>query len=307
MLDTLIREVSARLGLGDQARPLIQMLVAYIANPATGGLSGFLDKFRSAGMDGLVQSWLGSATTPQVPSASQLDTVLGTGDGLLNKLATRLGLPYDKVSTAVAALLPMLVSRMTPGGTVPNVLPTEFNDIAREGQSLFGMGQAAAARVGAAATAATASAAPAAVPAPAAPAPAPAPAPAATPPATDSFTAPEGAGVLEGMLQDMPMLRVFFDSGKTEVAPEFADKAKALVAYLQGNPDAKAVISGFNDPTGDPAKNAELSKHRAEAVQTALVAAGVPIERTALEKPADTTDTGASNAASRRVDVVLRK
>lgn len=345
MLDTLIREVSARLGLGDQARPLIQMLVAYIANPATGGLSGFLDKFRSAGMDGLVQSWLGSATTPQVPSASQLDTVLGTGDGLLNKLATRLGLPYDKVSTAVAALLPMLVSRMTPGGTVPNVLPTEFNDIAREGQSLFGMGQAAAR---AAATAATASAAapvaaasggigkwlpwliaalvvilgisycakgkppaeapaPAAVPAPAAPAPAPAPAPAATPPATDSFTAPEGAGVLEGMLQDMPMLRVFFDSGKTEVAPEFADKAKALVAYLQGNPDAKAVISGFNDPTGDPAKNAELSKHRAEAVQTALVAAGVPIERTALEKPADTTDTGASNAASRRVDVVLRK
>ena len=348
MLDTLIREVSARLGLGDQARPLIQMLVAYIANPATGGLSGFLDKFRSAGMDGLVQSWLGSATTPQVPSASQLDTVLGAGDGLLNKLATGLGLPYDKVSTAVAALLPMLVSRMTPGGTVPNVLPTEFNDIAREGQSLFGMGQAAAARVGAAATAATASAAapvaaasggvgkwlpwliaalvvifgisycakgkppaeapaPAAVPAPAAPAPAPAPAPAATPPATDSFTAPEGAGVLEGMLQDMPMLRVFFDSGKTEVAPEFADKAKALVAYLQGNPDAKAVISGFNDPTGDPAKNAELSKHRAEAVQTALVAAGVPIERTALEKPADTTDTGASNAASRRVDVVLRK
>lgn len=341
MLDTLIREVSARLGLGDQARPLIQMLVAYIANPATGGLSGFLDKFRSAGMDGLVQSWLGSATTPQVPSASQLDTVLGTGDGLLNKLATRLGLPYDKVSTAVAALLPMLVSRMTPGGTVPNVLPTEFNDIAREGQSLFGMGQAAAR---AAATAATASAAapvaaasggigkwlpwliaalvvilgisycakgkpPAEAPAPAAvPAPAaPAPAPAATPPATDSFTAPEGAGVLEGMLHDMPMLRVFFDSGKTEVAPEFADKAKALVAYLQGNPDAKAVISGFNDPTGDPAKNAELSKHRAEAVQTALVAAGVPIERTALEKPADTTDTGASNAASRRVDVVLRK
>ncbi|MBV7419721.1 OmpA family protein [Comamonas sp. CMM03] len=347
MLDTLIREVSARLGLGDQARPLIQMLVAYIANPATGGLSGFLDKFRSAGMDGLVQSWLGSATTPQVPSASQLDTVLGAGDGLLNKLATRLGLPYDKVSTAVAALLPMLVSRMTPGGTVPSVLPTEFTDIAREGQSLFGMGQAAA-RAGAAATAATASAAapvaaasggvgkwlpwliavlvvilgisycakgkppaeapaPAAVPAPAAPGPAPAPAPAATPPATDSFTAPEGAGVLEGMLQDMPMLRVFFDSGKTEVAPEFADKAKALVAYLQGNPDAKAVISGFNDPTGDPAKNAELSKHRAEAVQTALVAAGVPIERTALEKPADTTDTGASNAASRRVDVVLRK
>lgn len=344
MLDTLIREVSARLGLGDQARPLIQMLVAYIANPTTGGLSGFLDKFRSAGMGGLVQSWLGSATTPQVPSASQLDTVLGASDGLLNKVSTRLGLPYDKVGTAVAALLPMLVSRMTPGGTVPNVLPTEFNDIAREGQSLLGMGKEAAARVTAAAGAAAApvaaasggmgkwlpwliaalvvifgisycaknkqpaeAPAPAAVPAPAAPEPAPAPAPAAAAPAADSFTAPEGAGVLDGMQQDMPLLRVFFDSGKTDVSPEFADKAKAVVAYLQGNPDVKAVISGFNDPTGDPVKNAELSKRRAEAVQAALVAAGVPADRTALEKPAETTDTGVTNAASRRVDVVLRK
>lgn len=344
MLETLIREVSARLGLGDQARPLIQMLVAYIVNPATGGLSGFLDKFRSAGLGELVQSWLGSATTPQVPSASQLDTVLGAGDGLLNKVSTRLGLPYDKVGTAVAALLPMLVSRMTPGGTVPNVLPTEFTDIARDGQSLLGMGKEAAARVTAAAGAAAApvaaasgglgkllpwliaalvvifgisycakgkqpaeapagAPAPASVPAPAAPEPAPAPAA----PASDSFTAPEGAGVLDGVLQDMPLLRVFFDSGKTDVAPEFADKAKAVVAYLQGNPDVKAVISGFNDPTGDPVKNAELSKRRAEAVQAALVAAGVPAERTALEKPAETTDTGATNAASRRVDVVLRK
>lgn len=348
MLDTLIREVSARLGLGDQARPLIQMLVAYMANPATGGLSGFLDKFRAAGMGGLVQSWLGSATTPQVPSASQLDTVLGAGDGLLNKVSTRLGLPYDKVGTAVAALLPMLVSRMTPGGTVPHVLPAEFNDIAREGQSLLGMGKEAAARVTAAAGAAAApvaaasggigkwlpwliaalvvifgisycakgkqpaeapapAPAPAAVPAPAAPEPAPSPAPAAAAPAADSFTAPEGAGVLDGVLQDMPLLRVFFDSGKTDVAPEFADKAKAVVAYLQGNPDVKAVISGFNDPTGDPVKNAELSRRRAEAVQAALVAAGVPADRTALEKPAETSDTGVTNAASRRVDVVLRK
>ena len=344
MLDTLIREVSARLGLGDQARPLIQMLVAYMANPATGGLSGFLDKFRSAGMGGLVQSWLGSATTPQVPSASQLDTVLGAGDGLLNKVSTRLGLPYDKVGTAVAALLPMLVSRMTPGGTVPHVLPTEFNDIAREGQSLLGMGKEAAARVTAAAGAAAApvgaasggigkwlpwliaalvvifgisycakgkqpaeAPAPAAVPAPAAPEPVPSPALAAAAPAADSFTAPEGAGVLDGVLQDMPLLRVFFDSGKTDVAPEFADKAKAVVAYLQGNPDVKAVISGFNDPTGDPVKNAELSKRRAEAVQAALVAAGVSADRTALEKPAETSDTGVTNAASRRVDVVLRK
>lgn len=345
MLDTLIRDVGARLGLGDQAKPMVQMLVAYIANPATGGLSGFLDKFRSAGWGSMVQSWLGDARTPEVPSSTQLESVLGASDGLLSKLSTRLGLPLGKVSTAVAALLPMLISRMTPGGAIPSVLPAEFSGLLQEGKSLLGLG---AAGVGAASAAARSTAAAAvapvassgggmgkwlpwligalvvifgisycskhkqedvpppaaAVPAPAAPEPA---APAAAAPAGDTFAAPQGAGVLDGMLQEVPLLRVFFDTGKTDVAPEFSDKAKALVAYLQANADVKAVISGFNDPTGDPAKNAELSKHRAEAVQAALVAAGVPADRTALEKPADATDTGATNAASRRVDVILRK
>ena len=112
--------------------------------------------------------------------------------------------------------------------------------------------------------------------------------------------------MLDSLVQDVPKLQVFFDSGKVEVPAEFADKAKAMVAYLQAHAEQKAVISGFNDPTGDAAKNAELSKQRASAVQAALVVAGVPADRTVLEKPAETSDTGATNAASRRVDVLLR-
>ena len=112
--------------------------------------------------------------------------------------------------------------------------------------------------------------------------------------------------MVDGVDQGVPTLRVFFDSGKIDVATEFAGKSKALVDYLAANADAKAVISGFNDPTGDPAKNAELSKQRAMAVQAALVLAGVPSERTALEKPADSTDSADTNAAARRVDVMLR-
>jgi outer membrane protein OmpA-like peptidoglycan-associated protein len=105
----------------------------------------------------------------------------------------------------------------------------------------------------------------------------------------------------------MPSLKVYFDTGKAEVASEFSDKSKALVDYLNTNPTAKAVISGFNDPTGDPVANAALSKNRAQAVQAALVAAGVPNDKTMLEKPADATGTGVTNAASRRVEVIIRK
>ena len=76
MFENVISEVGSRLGLGDQAKPLVQMLAGYIANPATGGLSGFLDKFRNAGLSTMVQSWLGSSSTPQAPSNDQLQSVL---------------------------------------------------------------------------------------------------------------------------------------------------------------------------------------------------------------------------------------
>ena len=385
MLDSLISDVGSRLGLGDQARPLIQMLLGRMTDPASGGLSGFLDKFRSAGLGDMVTSWLGTASTPMVPSTAQVETALGDGGNFLSKIASSLGLPFDKVATAVAALIPMLISRLTPGGSVPTVLPPEFAGLAREGQSLLGIGVAGlgaaglgaataavgagAARVSNAASAATAATAPAVAqvsnagggigkwlpwligalvvifgisycaknkdeaptpapapsstpaPAPATPEPVPAPAtpepaPAATPapepapaasPTPDAAAAPAGAAVQDSVDQGVPLLRVFFDSGKIEVAPEFADKSKALVDYLKANADVKAVISGFNDPTGDAAKNAELSKHRAQAVRAALVLAGVPEDRTILEKPAEASDTGANNAASRRVDVMVRK
>ena len=105
----------------------------------------------------------------------------------------------------------------------------------------------------------------------------------------------------------VPALKVYFDSAKTDVHGDFATKATDLVNYLKATSDAKAVISGFNDPTGDGAKNAELSKSRAQAVQAALVAQGVTEDRTVLEKPAETSGTAATNAASRRVEVMVRK
>ncbi|HEY4664415.1 MAG TPA: YidB family protein [Comamonas sp.] len=372
MLDTLIREISARWGLGEQGRSLVQMLVAYISNPAAGGLSGFLEKFRNAGWGGMANSWVDNQAVPESPTTAQLESVLGGSSGLLQQISNRLGLSYDKVSGVVAGVLPSLVQRMTPDGHVPATLPAEFAALANEGKALLGLGAGAAtagaAHLGAQRTAAAAATAsdvssssgglgkwlpwliaalvaifgisyctqnkspeatstssspmPAPTPAPVAPEPAPAvtspsnetvaPAP-VVPPASSmgesgaTAAVPEGAGVIDEMVNDMPVLRVFFDTGSTAVAPAFADKAQAMVAYLQSHPGVKAIISGFNDPTGDPAKNAELSKQRAQAVKAALEAAGVPPDSAVLEKPAETTDTGANNAASRRVDVMLRR
>lgn len=131
--------------------------------------------------------------------------------------------------------------------------------------------------------------------------PAAAPAPVAATPAP----APSGAGVVAGERGGKPMLTTYFDSGKTVVAPDFPAQAAAVLAYLKDNPAATTAISGFNDPTGNAARNAELSKNRAKAVQAALVAAGVDIARTALVKPAEATTTTMTPDEARRVEVTI--
>jgi outer membrane protein OmpA-like peptidoglycan-associated protein len=130
-----------------------------------------------------------------------------------------------------------------------------------------------------------------------------APSPAATPAAA----APAGAGVVAGTRNGLPMLTVYFDTGKADVSKDFATVAGGLKDYAAAHPDAKLAVSGFNDPTGNAATNAALSKRRAQGVAAALGAAGIPAAAVALEKPADTTVTGTSNAEARRVEVTVKQ
>lgn len=133
---------------------------------------------------------------------------------------------------------------------------------------------------------------------PAAVAMAPAPAAAATPPAAGADT-----------LLDVPLTgdlagTLYFATGVATLGADSAEAIKALAAAVQAAAPRGAVLSGFHDATGDPAKNAELAKERAKAVREALKAAGVPAERIALRKPQSTTGDG-SNQEARRVEVRL--
>ena len=354
MFDILIRELSARFGLGDKSTDLLRIVLAYMTNKEAGGLTGFLERFKTAGLGPVVQSWLGNTVSPQSLNNTQVESVLGSSGGLLDVLSQRVNAPRDNLAGAVAYLIPGLVAKLTPGGSIPAALPVDVSNFIGDPKALLAPVAAAAAGgtsgglskwlpwlIGAVAllvglsyctkkpavapmetppaqTAPASEAVPAAsevLPAPAADASAATATPAAsaamaTPAASEGAVtlerAPEGAAVMAGNAHGVPLVQVFFDSGKTDVASEFGAKSVELTAYLKANGNSKAVISGFNDPTGDAAKNAELSKQRAQAVQAALVAQGIDASRTLLEKPADTSGTADNNAASRRVDVVVR-
>lgn len=137
MFDVLIREAGARFGLGDQAPRLVRMLLAFMTAKETGGLAGFLEKFKAADMGPMVQSWLGGGPSAQPVSNSQLEQVFGASGGLIPMLTGKLGLQRDNVTSALGYLVPAIVGKLTPGGNLPSQLPAEVNNLINEGQSLL--------------------------------------------------------------------------------------------------------------------------------------------------------------------------
>lgn len=324
MFEEIINGLAQQFGLGDKARPFVQMLLARISDPARGGLSGFLQRLRGAGIGNAVDAWTATPTAHVPVASADLERAIGD-DTLVPDMGSRFGFDRSKIVAALGYAIPAIVARLAPGGTVPATLPGDAETFIGTRSTWTGAGAPAATPRAVIAEAPSSrnwlpliiagvlallllgycttmkkrtepvpAPVPAEVPAAATPAPEPAP-----------EVIPEGSAVVVTTANAAPALKVYFDTGKTDVHPEFAEKSVALVEYLKGNTIYTAVISGFNDPTGDPEVNARLSKERAQAVQAALVAAGLPKERTLLEKPAETTGTGATNAASRRVDVMV--
>jgi hypothetical protein len=116
---------------------------------------------------------------------------------------------------------------------------------------------------------------------------------------------PDGAGITTAVVDGKPMVSVYFDTAKYDIYPNFEARTEAVRTYLAAHPDTHVQISGFNDPRGDAAFNAELSKNRAFAVRDGLAKLGVPAAMMDLVKPADNTDTTDSYAVARRVDVTI--
>ena len=148
MYEVLIREAAVRFGLGDKALPVLQMLLAYMTAKDNGGLLGFLEKFKAAGLGPIVQSWLGGGPSAQAISNSQLETVLGSSGGLLSLVSGKLELGRDNVTAALGYLLPAVVGKLTPGGSLPNSLPAEVQALAAAGDQLIAAPTAATASAG---------------------------------------------------------------------------------------------------------------------------------------------------------------
>lgn len=125
-------------------------------------------------------------------------------------------------------------------------------------------------------------------------------------PAKPVMAASSGAeSLIEGPIAGDLVSKLYFDTGAATLPADAGTAvAAALAALTQAPAEARLVLSGFHDASGDPARNAELAKQRAKAVRAALQAAGVDAARVGLRKPESTTGDGKPEEA-RRVEVRL--
>ena len=121
VFESLINDIESRFGLGTNAAPFVRELLNFVVR-SPGGVDGFLEKLKSAGLGKEVTSWFGHTDAPSL-SAAQVEQALGSGS--LIGIANRLGLRGTVATTAVGYTLPKLIGLLTPGGKVPGTLPEE--------------------------------------------------------------------------------------------------------------------------------------------------------------------------------------
>ncbi|WP_434718168.1 cytochrome c oxidase subunit II [Paraburkholderia sp. A1BS-2L] len=95
---------------------------------------------------------------------------------------------------------------------------------------------------------------------------------------------------------------IYFEVGKSTLPADAKDAIQAAADYAKAHPDAKFTLSGFTDASGKADTNAELAKHRAQAVRDALKAAGIAEDHIILKKP-ETVTGGADAKEARRVEI----
>ncbi|MFZ0460385.1 MAG: YidB family protein [Rhodoplanes sp.] len=122
IFDSLIAEIGSKFGLGQKSSALIAEVIRFMTSEP-GGIAGFLDRFKNAGLVSLVNSWLGN-NNPQPMSNQQLEQGLGTS--IINMIAGKLGLGSSFITPALGYVIPKLIGMLTPDNAIPSTIPATW-------------------------------------------------------------------------------------------------------------------------------------------------------------------------------------
>jgi len=117
LLDEIVGKASGLLSGGEGGTSgLMGGVMDMLANKETGGLGGLVQSFRDKGLGDIISSWVGTGANAPI-SAEQIQQALGSD--VVQNLAAKVGIPPEELSGKLAELLPGVIDKLTPDGTIP--------------------------------------------------------------------------------------------------------------------------------------------------------------------------------------------
>jgi uncharacterized protein YidB (DUF937 family) len=120
-MDDLMKRAGGLASLAAQNPQAVAAVVSLLSTRdrsvgGTGGLGGLVEAFQKKGLGDMVASWISTGPNPPI-TANQVSDVLGSD--VLKQFAAKAGVPQADAGGLLASLLPAVVDRLTPQGTVP--------------------------------------------------------------------------------------------------------------------------------------------------------------------------------------------
>lgn len=118
LLDQLAGQVMGSLGAQKQDPVQQGDLVSGVLGmiERSGGFPALLQKLQQSGLGDQVASWIGTGENQPV-SGNQITEALG--EEQVRQIAQQAGVETEHASTGLAQLLPQIIDKLTPNGTVP--------------------------------------------------------------------------------------------------------------------------------------------------------------------------------------------
>ncbi|MEZ4527627.1 MAG: YidB family protein [Desulfobacterales bacterium] len=95
---------------------LMEVIADLIGNSEKNGIQGLINAFREKGLGDFISSWIGKGENQPI-SGDQLQAILG--NEYVQAAAEKMGLSAEDLSGSLADLLPKVIDKLTPEGSLP--------------------------------------------------------------------------------------------------------------------------------------------------------------------------------------------
>ncbi len=100
----------------DNQSGMLESIMGILRSSESGGAEGLLNTFNENGLGDVMSSWIGKGENLPI-SPEQIQQVLGSDQ--VQQIAEKLGISTDEASSGLAEMLPKIVDKLTPEGSLP--------------------------------------------------------------------------------------------------------------------------------------------------------------------------------------------